>query len=209
MGHVRGGSCAGSCVDPWQRRGRAHQSNRRRDHRNALRTFVCGHCRSGSRRVVSGWIPTARGEASAQLARCRIDRHRIRNRSRSGRCVERCHPDRGLPGIPVCMGGCRMGLDDGLLRRIQSSFKPVPQRSKGGRTMTSTPPPPTGEPVRPLGYDPAEGLALLHQSQETILVDQQLDFGPWWYVPVLGSLYPALFTSVSYTHLTLPTILLV
>ena len=60
--------------------------------------------------------------------------------------------------------------------------------------MTSTPPPPTGEPVSPLGYDPAEGLALLHQSQETVLVDQQLDFGPWWYVPVLGFLYPALFT---------------
>ena len=59
--------------------------------------------------------------------------------------------------------------------------------------MTSTPPSPTGEPLEPLGYDPAEGLALLSQSRKNVVVDQQLDFGPWWYVPVLALFYAAVF----------------
>lgn len=62
--------------------------------------------------------------------------------------------------------------------------------------MTSTPPPPTGEPVDPLGYDPAEGLALLSQSRKNVVASQQLDFGPWWYVPVLAFVFPAMHTFI-------------
>ena len=53
--------------------------------------------------------------------------------------------------------------------------------------MTSTPPPPTGEP---LGY-PAKDLTLLNQSRQSVIADYQLDFGPWWYVPLLAALFPA------------------
>ena len=62
--------------------------------------------------------------------------------------------------------------------------------------MTSATPPTSGA-GDPLGYDPADGLALLNQSQETVVVLQQLDFGPWWYVPVLSLAYPAIFGWIS------------
>ena len=46
----------------------------------------------------------------------------------------------------------------------------------------------------PLGYDPAEGLALLDSSGDASALAQQLDFGPIWYVVVLGATPAALTT---------------
>lgn len=59
--------------------------------------------------------------------------------------------------------------------------------------MNTTPPPPSGDP---LGYDPAEGLAMLKQSQDQVVAAHQLDFGPWWYSAIFGAVHPALFAWV-------------
>ena len=59
--------------------------------------------------------------------------------------------------------------------------------------MTATPPPTDGT-GDPLGYDPADGLSLLHQSRDQVIADHQLDYGPWWYPPILAFAFPAFYT---------------